>query len=236
MKKITFLVISLMTSASAYGQSTSTTNSIYINQVGEGSDITLTQEGQSNSIGTDEVNRFVLDGNGQRVTVKQDGSRNEITGSVDQANNIVYDTTVTGDDNTIEYNQGFAGSVAGSEKTLTVAGNLNNLTFNQATEDNALNADQNIAFTGNSNTYTSTINTNEVTNNVTVAGNLNNIAMTQKGTAGKNIEMLLTGSTNNISVTQKSTTNVDTIKINSTGSGSDITIIQCNPPLVAGAC
>lgn len=132
MKKLTILVISLMTSASAYGQ---TTNSIYIDQVGDGSTITLTQEGQTNTIGEGEAeaDRFVLQGNGQTVTVKQDGSSNAIIGSVEQADDIDYNTTVTGDSNTIKYNQGDLGSVAGSEKTLTVAGNNNTLTFNQGT-------------------------------------------------------------------------------------------------------
>ena len=130
MKKLTILVISLMTSASAYGQ---TTNSIYIDQVGDGSTITLTQEGQTNTIGVSEGERFVLEGDGQTVTVKQDGSSNAIIGSVEQADDIDYKTTVTGDSNTIKYNQGDLGSVAGSEKTLTVAGSNNTLTFNQGT-------------------------------------------------------------------------------------------------------
>ena len=238
MKKLKFLVISLMTSASANAQTTTpTTNSIYIDQVGDGSTISLTQEGQNNTIGVSEAaaDRFVLEGDGQTVTVKQDGNNNIIKGSVEDAANIVYGTTVTGDNNEITYDQGDSGSVAGSTKTLTVDGNLNTLKFEQATTSTALNATQNIAVTGNSNTYTSTINSNDVDNTVTVAGNSNTIAMTQQGAVGKNVEMLLTGSTNNISVTQKSTLNADTIKINSTGTGSDLTIIQCNNPST-GAC
>jgi hypothetical protein len=82
--------------------------------------------------------------------------------------------------------------------------------------------------TGDTNTYTSTINTDDVVNDMTVTGDGNTIAMTQDGTAGKNVEMLLTGSTNNITVNQKSTTNVDTLKINSTSTGSTMVINQCN--------
>ena len=233
MKKLTFLVISLMTSASANAQST---NSIYIDQVGDGSTINLTQEGQTNKIGFSEGERFVLEGDGQTVTVKQDGNNNIIKGSVEQADAVDYNTTVTGDNNTLEYDQGGSGSIAGSTKTLTVDGNLNTLKFEQATTSSALNATQNIAVTGNSNTYTSTINSNDVGNTVTVAGNSNTIAMTQQGAVGKNVEMLLTGSSNNISLTQKSTTNADTIKINSQGTGSELTIIQCNDLSATGAC
>jgi len=232
MKKLTFLVISLMTSASANAQ---TTNSIYIDQVGDGSEITLTQEGQSNKIGDSEAARFVLEGNVQTVTVKQDGNNNVIKGSVIDAANIDYDTTVTGDNNEITYDQGGSGSVAGSTKTLTVTGSSNDLTFNQGTTSSATAATQTIAITGDTNTLTSTINTDDVVNTKTIVGSGNVITTVQNGLAGKNIEMLLTGSANNVSVTQKSTTNVDTIKINSTSSDSNLTIIQCNN-LGAGAC
>ena len=271
MKKITFLVISLMSSASAYGQGTTstttpTTNSIYIDQVGDGSTIELTQEGDSNAIGEGEspTDRFVLEGNGQAVTVKQQGDSNVIRGSVVDAANIDYVTTVTGDENTIEYNQGDAGSVAGSAKVLTVAGSNNTLTFNQGTDvdpesltrpaysdtvstqsrsfpavtinpgtlastgASATGADQTIRIIGSDNKYTSTINTDDVKNDVDVAGSNNVIKMVQDGTAGKNIEMLLTGSANAIIVNQKSTNNVDTVIIDSTSTGSTLVINQCN--------
>jgi hypothetical protein len=231
MKNFSFFVISIATSISANAQNAAprnTSNSIYIDQVGERSTITLTQEGQGNEIGASEAARFVLKGNAQIFTVKQDGNNNVLTGSIEQADNVAYDTTVTGDNNTLEYDQGRSGSVADSTKTLTVTGNLNTLRFNQATDTSAINASQTIAVTGNTNTYTSTINANDVDNTVTVTGNSNAITMTQQGTAGKNVEMLLTGSSNNLTVNQKSTTNVDTIAIKSNSTGSTMVINQCN--------
>ena len=226
MKKLTFLVISLMTSASANAQTT--TNSIYIDQVGDGSTISLTQEGQNNTIGVSESTRFVLDGDSQTVTVKQDGNNNVIKGSVLDAASIVYDTTVTGDNNDITYDQGASGSIAGSNKTLTVTGDSNDLTFNQGTVSSATGATQTISITGDTNTLTSTINTDDVVNTKTIVGSGNVITTVQNGLAGKNIEMFLTGSTNTITVNQKSTDNVDTIKIDSTSIGSTLIINQCN--------
>jgi hypothetical protein len=258
MKKLTILVISLMTSASAYGQST--TNSIYIDQVGDGSEITLTQEGQSNKIGEGEsvTDRFVLEGGGQKVTVRQDGNSNVIKGSVVNANDIAYDTTVTGDGNILEYDQGTIGSVAGSNKTLTVEGVNNTLTFNQGTTvsadpdvaatnlatfspgasasagASAQNAEQVITISGDGNKYTSTINTDNVKNDVGVVGGSNVIKIVQDGNAGtgptvrKSVDMTLTGDSNKISVNQKSTDNVDTITINSNSTDSILVINQCN--------
>jgi hypothetical protein len=218
-------IMSLMSSSLAMAQST--TNSIYIDQVGDNSTITVTQKGQSNKIGT-EQNRVIIQGNAQTVEVTQEGNNNAINGSIEQADNIAYDTTVTGDNNTLTYDQGGSGSVAGSTKTLTVTGDSNSLTFNQGTTSSATGATQTIAITGDTNTYTSTINADDVVNTMTVAGDGNTIAMTQDGTAGKNVEMTLTGSTNSVTVNQKSTTNVDTLKLNSTSTGSTITINQCN--------
>jgi hypothetical protein len=224
-KALALFIMSLMTSSLAYAQST--TNSIFIDQVGNGSAITITQKGQNNRIGS-EQNRVVIEGNNQTITSTQEGNGNLIQGSITQGDNVNIDSTVTGDNNTVTYDMGDAASVSGSTKTLAVTGDSNNLTFNQGTASSATGATQNITFTGDTNTYTSTINTDDVVNDVTVAGDGNTIAMTQDGTAGKNIEMILTGSTNNVTVNQKSTTNVDTVKVNSTSTGSTLVINQCN--------
>lgn len=225
MKKLTLFIMLLMTSSLATAQST--TNSIFIDQVGDGSTITITQKGQANKIGSEE-NRVVIEGNNQTLDVKQEGNNNTIQGSILQADNVNMDVTVTGDGNTLTYDEGDAASIAGSTKTLAVTGDSNSMTFNQGTAASATGSTQTIAVTGDTNTYTSIINADDVVNDVTVAGDGNTIAMTQDGTAGKNIEMILTGSTNNITVNQKSTTNVDTLKINSTSTGSTMVINQCN--------
>jgi len=225
MKKITLFIMLLMTSSLAVAQST--TNSIFIDQVGDGSNITITQKGQTNKIGSEQA-RVVIEGNNQTLDVKQEGNNNTIQGSILQADNANMDVTVTGDNNTLTYDEGDSGSVAGSTKTLAVTGDSNSMTFNQGTTASATGAIQTIAVTGDTNTYTSTINADDVVNDVTVAGSGNTIALTQDGTAGKNIEMILTGSTNNVTVNQKSTTNVDTLKINSTSTGSTLVINQCN--------
>jgi hypothetical protein len=223
--KLVLAAMALLASSVAMAQST--TNSIYIDQVGDSSTITIVQKGQSNRIGT-EQNRVVLEGNNQTITTTQEGNNNSIQGSIVQADNVDMDVTVTGDNNAIVYDQGDGASVAGSEKTLTVTGDSNTLTFNQGTTASATGATQTIAITGDTNTLTSTINADDVVNTKTIAGDGNTITTVQDGTAGKNIEMLLTGNTNTITVNQKSTTNVDTLKLNSTSTGSTITINQCN--------
>jgi len=224
-RNLIFFVVALVSSSFAVAQST--TNSIFIDQVGDGSAINITQRGQGNQIGS-EQNRVVLEGNVQTITVVQDGNNNSIQGEIVQADNVTMDVTVTGDSNNITYDNGSAASVAGSTQTLAVTGTSNTLTFNQGTTGSSTNATQTISITGDTNTLTSTINTDDVVNTKTVIGDGNTITTVQDGTAGKNIEMLLTGNSNTVTVNQKSTTNVDTLKIDSTSNNSTITINQCN--------
>ena len=223
-KSIMF-IMAMLSSSLAFAQST--TNSIFIEQVGDNSTITIVQKGQNNRIGS-EQNRLMLDGNGQIINTTQEGNNNLIQGSIVQADNVSTDTTVTGDSNTITYDRGDAASVSSSTETVVVTGSSNTLTFNQGTAASATGATQTIAITGDTNTLTSTINADDVVNTKTIAGDGNTITTVQDGTAGKNIEMLLTGNTNTVTVNQKSTNNVDTLKIDSTSSGSTITINQCN--------
>ena len=223
--KSMMFIMAMLSSSLAFAQST--TNSIFIEQVGDNSTITIVQKGQNNRIGS-EQNRLMLDGNGQIINTTQEGNNNLIQGSIIQADNVSTDTIVTGDSNTITYDRGDAASVAASTETVAVTGSSNTLTFNQGTAASATGATQTIAVTGDTNTLTSTINADDVANTKTIAGDGNTITTVQNGTAGKNIEMILTGNTNTVTVNQQSTANVDTLKINSTGSNGTITVNQCS--------
>lgn len=210
---------------SSYAQST--TNSIYIDQVGDSSNITITQKGQNNRIGT-EQNRFLIGGDSQTMTVTQEGNGNQINGQILQADNIDYGVTFTGDNNTMTVDQGDSASVAGSELVLGVTGDSNTLTLTQGNAASSTNADQTIDITGDLNTYTSTINADDVTNVVTIAGDSNTMTMTQTGFAGKNVTSTVTGNSNTITVNQTSAQNVDTLNITHTGNNNTIAIDQCN--------
>lgn len=218
-------VMSLMASSLVYGQAT--TNSIYIDQVGGNSTIEIRQKGQNNRIGSEQA-RVSIQGNAMNVTVDQNGNNNNITGKIEQADNVVEDVTLTGDGNTINYDVGASGSVAGSTKTLAVTGDSNTLNFNQGTTSSSTGATQNITVTGDGNTYTSNINADDVVNTVAIAGDSNTMTMTQQGTAGKNADVTVTGSSNTLTINQKSTNNVDAVNVTHTGSGNTILINQCN--------
>lgn len=215
---------------SSYAQST--TNSIYIDQVGDASTITITQKGQNNKIGT-EQNRFQIGGDAQTMTVTQQGNGNQINGQIVQADNIDYGVTFTGDNNTMTVNHGDSASVAGSTLVLGVTGSSNDVSLTQGDASSSTNADQTITIGGDQNVYASIINADDVTNVVTISGDQNTFNMTQNGHAGKNVTSTVTGNGNTISVSQTSTLNVDTLNITHTGNGNTIAVSQCN---AGGSC
>ena len=139
---------------------------------------------------------------------------------------------MVGDSNELNFDVGNAADTGGSTTTFDIAGSSNEFNFNQGKVSSATNLTQTFTLTGDLNTVTQNVETNDVENLFTVAGDSNVITTTQNGASGKNIEMVLTGDQNNVTVNQKSTLNVDSIKLNSTSSGSTILINQCN----AGGC
>jgi hypothetical protein len=202
-------------------------NEIYIEQVGEASTITITQTGQNNTIGS-ENDRFVLGGNAQEIIIVQTGSNNTLSGRITNAAGVYYNANITGNSNENIFNTGSIASVAGTTQNLSITGDNNFTTYNHGDVSSATNANLNYIFEGDYNTLTSNINTDDVINVVKVTGDQNIITTTQNGYAGKNIDMNVIGSLNTINIDQKSTTNVDTLKLDTTGTGSTINITQCN--------
>lgn len=231
MKKLTkiVLVMALMTPTLSLAQSA--TNSVYIDQVGDGSVVTLAQSGQANKVGT-ENDRFKLEGNNQNLTFTQDGNGNSIQGSIKQADGINYSVTNTGDNNTVNFDVGSSASVAGSTLNLGVTGSSNEVNLTQGSVASSTGVTQNITITGDTNRYTATTNADDVTHTATVSGDSNIITTLQNGHAAKHLDMVLVGSQNNVTVNQTSTANIDSLSINSQSSGSTITVNQCN----AGHC
>jgi hypothetical protein len=203
------------------------TNSVYIDQIGDSSTITINQKGQSNVIGS-EANRFQFQGDSQTVLINQNGVGNSIQGSIVQGDNVTETQNYVGDNNSVTFDEGSGASVEGSTRTLTVTGDSNTLVFNQGTLASSTDATQTINVTGDLNTYTSTINANDVTNTVDVTGSSNQVTMVQNGYAGKNVDLDITGNSNTYTINQTSVNNVDTLKISTTGSNTTVHINQCN--------
>jgi hypothetical protein len=175
-------------------------NDIYIEQVGDSSTISITQDGTGNKVG-DSITPMFIGGGSNLVTINQVGGGNELAMVVNGAAAAVTLNT-TGSNNTQDVQCGTTSSstCSGSIITQTINGDDNTVT--QALGDGA-NHESKIEVNGGSNiiAHTST-NSGTAFSDITVAGDTNNINVTQSGMTAKSVTVNSTGSLNNITITQ----------------------------------
>lgn len=215
-------------SSTAFAQSVpSTTNAIYIDQIGDSSTVNLTQNGAGNQIGS-STQAFVMHGNSQVLTFTEQGNNNSIQGNIISPT-VTSIVSAAGNNDIIDLNMGSAASVTGTNMSLTVAGSSNEFSLTQGGTSSATSAQLTYTITGDFNKFKSTIDTNNVTDSFSVTGDQNNIAVVQNGADYKNISFALVGSGNSFNLLQKSTLNADSLTISSISNNSVINISQCGP-------
>ena len=173
-------------------------NDIFIEQIGSLSDITLTQQGVDNRIGT-ALNPSFFGGSSNISTIEQIGSRNELDLLVNGDNTTVTLST-TGNDNSETINCGVKTAVTCNNTTInhSVSGdnNILNTTIGAGTNSKMV-----VSGDSNAITHTST-SAGIVSADLAVTGSSNTIDLTQSGTLDKAIKIESTGSNNNIVVNQ----------------------------------
>jgi hypothetical protein len=198
-------------------------NSVYVDQIGDGSTISITQTGLSNAVGN-ATTKATFNGQNNLVTIDQIGNSN-VTNINVQGDGVTVNSNVTGDNNTVGIACGAGGSCTGSTITNTITGDGNTVTQNG--EGLTLS--------------TVTINTNNNTVNIqndstavagaksTVlidGGGGNDVAITQTGVAatnGHDASVNILGATNTVDIKQGG--NVDSKVVTSiTGSGNSLTV------------
>jgi hypothetical protein len=195
MKKIITIILASLFSLTALAS-----NEVYIEQVGDGSTITITQDGSDNKVGT-SLSPFYIGGDSTTVIIDQVGSTNLLTGVI---NGTATDVTVTtiGSNNTQEMNCGstIVSSCNGSWISQIITGDNNIITQNLGAGSNHTSG---IIVTGDTNTITHTsTNTGAVEVNINVNGSTNNIGVTQSGMLAKTVTVNTTGNNNTVSITQ----------------------------------
>ena len=175
-------------------------NEVYVEQVGSGSTINITQDDTDNRIGDVGTPAYIGSGT-NTVTIDQIGSTNVLDMVVNGAGTDVIVTT-TGNDNTQTINCGTTQSAgcSGSYIKQDVTGDSNTVTQNLGS---GANHTSEITVTGDSNAVTHTSTATGITSaNITVSGNTNTVAVTQSGTLNKSVTVNSTGNSNNINITQ----------------------------------
>lgn len=204
-------------------------NTIYMDQVGDGTTITITQSGDSNQIGS-STTRSTFNGDNNTVTIDQIGNGN-ITNIQLYATGATVTKSVTGNTNTTELNCGGMGSSCGASTISNViSGDSNSVTHN-------VDGLTNTSVTINSNSNTVTINDTSSAiagskNTINISGgDSNNLAIAQAGVAatlGHETDVTVVGATNTIDLRQGGTVDskiVSTI----TGSGNNV-LVKSNHP------
>ena len=152
-------------------------NEVYVEQVGSGSTINITQQGTDNRIGDAAAPAYIGSGS-NTVTIDQIGSTNTL------------DMVVNGD---------------GTDVIVTTTGDNNVQTINCGTTQSASCSGSYIKqqVTGDSNTVTHTSTATGVTSaNITVSGNTNTVGVTQSGMLNKSVTVTSTGNSNTVNITQ----------------------------------
>jgi hypothetical protein len=195
--KRTILIVAMM--LASFGV---TANEVYVEQVGDSSTLTITQDGTGNKVGDSGAgNEAFVGGGSNTVTIDQIGSNNTLAMTVNGASaSVIVDVTGSGNESTI--NCGTTQSAGCSSSTIkqVIAGDDNVVTQNLGTGANHYSE---INLTGDTNTVTHTsTNSGASTVNITATGDLNTIGVTQSGLTAKTVSVNTSGNSNTVSITQ----------------------------------
>jgi hypothetical protein len=177
-------------------------NEVYIEQVGDSSTITVTQDGTGNKVGDSGTgNEAFIGGGSNTVTIDQVGSNNILAMTVNgAAASVIVDVTGSGNESVINCGTTQSAGCSGSTIKQVIAGDDNVVTQNLGT---GANHSSEINITGDTNTVTHTsTNSGASTVAITATGDSNTIGVTQSGLTAKTVSVNTTGNSNNISIVQ----------------------------------
>jgi hypothetical protein len=183
---------------------TAQANDVYIEQVGSGATVTITQDGSSNRVG-DEGTPSIIKGDANIVTIDQIGSSNTLDMIINGAA-ITATVTTNGSNNTQVINCGTANSATCGSSFIKQQVDGDNNTVTQNLVASATQHSE-ILITGDENTVTHTTSGSGAHSGIiTVTGGIalggNTISLTQGGTNAQQATITSTGNSNVITVNQ----------------------------------
>jgi len=232
MKKIiAFLLASLI------GISNAADNTIYIDQTGDNSTITILQDGASNrvrgiqGVGTGNTTPAKLTGDAITIDVQQIGSGNVLnmgvvttTANGSNPTSITYVQTGSNATATFNLNNSGTGTNASTNLNISQTGDGGTTNLNILGTNNTMTSVQS---GGNNNKLIATIDANETTSNISqTGGGGNETTLNLTGTKGT-VNITTVGATNVTNITQSGGgANGHSTTMNLTGSGNTTTISQ----------
>lgn len=237
-------LMAFIASAMFWGSGQAADNSIYIDQSGDNSTITMTQDGSGNKVKGILINGTAggttdpakLTGDAQTVNIEQTGATNvlslginstqggTVSGYANVGVNLNYQVSGGGNTGYININNNGLGTAEGNVVSIVQSGGGAASTLNMTGTSNQLTVTQS---GGANNSFTGTINADETValiSNTGGGGNSTTVDMT--GNKGQ-VTVTTVGATNTTNITQSAygTTGAQVI-VDITGSGNDTTITQ----------
>jgi len=191
MKKIA-KAIAAITLAFSMALATAADNSIYVDQMGDNTTVSVTQDGAGNTVrgiqgtGTGNTTPAKIYGDGNQVTVSQVGTGNTlnfgivttVAAGVNNGNRYSYNVTGNNSTATINSNSDGQGISASNRVTVNQTGNNSNTEINMLGSANQITA---TTAGGSYNSFVSKINGDTNTQNVSMTGGGNNTATLTQG-------------------------------------------------------
>ena len=207
----------------------SSTNSIYIDQVGDNNAITVLQASPYNTVKGASGPYATIHGDSNTVTIRQGDA-------VDTTGRNVVQLDLNGNANTLALNQGrnTAGNADGQEsgghfQSINLSGLSNSLTTAQDNLGGSASGHfLNLAITGNYNTMNfRQLQNTAKTQFTTILGNSNTVSTIQTGTGAHFLDLSLTGNGHNVTTNQSGTgTHSATIGLTNAGGPATLNMTQ----------
>ena len=203
-------------------------NAVYIDQVGSGADIDITQDGSGNKIGANDTDttKMKIDGTDVTVSIDTVGDTNKVLGNIIGDSNVL-DLNVDGDTNTvkIEIDPTDTYGAGSGDFMIDLDGNNNTLDLAVGNNDQATGADVDWTVDGDYNNVAADIDVNNATNAIDFLGSNVTIDIDVDGYDGHSFTLDGVGTTNywNIEVDQQSTLQADSVEVEIEGSGDSTT-------------
>ena len=222
MKTSTKLIMFLMLSSSVWA------NDIYVTQSGNNLVLDITQSGTGNTIGTLALPSS-LTGSNTDFTIVQNGNTNELTFELN-GDTYTGNFDVSGNSNTITFLCDSGNSTAGCDSvtaTINLTGSSNIVDLNIGENDDSTGTTVIKNITGDSNTITSTIDSPNAEQNLSITGSTNIITNTMSGAGVGEHKLTLdhTGTGGTFTLNQTGTEN-KTINLTTDGNDPTVTITQ----------
>ena len=203
-------------------------NAVYIDQVGSGADIDITQDGSGNRVSNNanDTTKMKVDGDNINLSIDTVGDTNKVLGDIIGDNTDV-DLDIDGDTNTVTIDiDGTDTYGAGSGNVvIDLDGGNNTLDLSIGNNDQATGADVDWIVDGDYNSVTADIDINNATNSIDFLGSNVTIDYDGDGYDGHSMTIDGVGTTNywDIDIKQESTLQSDTLDIQIEGSGDTTT-------------